>query len=525
MQPSTQQSRSRKRATPYGALAGACRVAANATGHEWPSPRWRNDPVGFARDVLGLKLWAKQVEILNGVRDHQRVTVRSGHKCGKSTTLAVVALWFYCSFDDARVTMTSVTSRQVDAILWREVKRLHARARIPIGGELGVLARTGLRDGFREVVGFTAKEAEAVAGVSGANLLYLVDEASGVADPIFEAIEGNRAGGARLVLASNPTRLEGEFFRSHNAERSGYYRVAVSSEESPNVVEGRAVVPGLAERAWVEEKRREWGAESLKFRVRVLGEFPTAEEGRILSLHDLTYSELRWSETPATGALEIGLDPAGPGLQGDETALAGRRGLRMVGLRARAGLDEEAIIAELVDFADQHRVSPGERVIVRVDREGEIGARVFGRLQAWAASEPTYQIVGVRGSSKAPTKPLEFDLLRDEAWASLRDWIKAGGAIVEDAKLSEELHAPEWEAAGLGTRSAILRATDKKRLRRKLGRSPDRADALALAVWTGLVYEIPEARPALAPELERDAYADVDGLDVDRVFDPYGGRS
>src|SRR5690606_31880088 len=140
----------------------------------------------------------------------------------------LLAHWFYGSFDDARVIMTSTTARQVDQILWREVKMLRARSgwcvackrgnqrrreENPINPELiarpcqhsalirevpGELARTGMKSAdFREIVGFTAKEAEAVAGISGRNLLYIVDEASGVAQAIFEAIEGNRAGGAR----------------------------------------------------------------------------------------------------------------------------------------------------------------------------------------------------------------------------------------------------------------------------------------------------------------------------------------
>jgi hypothetical protein len=157
------------------------------------------------------------------------VCVRSGHKVSKSNSLAGIALCFYASFDDARVVMSSTTARQVDQILWRELSMMKARGgrciackaedpgarRIPapcphsalIDGELKGLAKSGLKSGFREIVGFTAKEAEAVAGISGANLLYLPDEASGIPQIIFDAIEGNRAGGAHpSESAESPAR-------------------------------------------------------------------------------------------------------------------------------------------------------------------------------------------------------------------------------------------------------------------------------------------------------------------------------
>src|SRR5579885_3327869 len=72
----------------------------------FPSPLYQQNPEGFFRNVLGVTPWAKQVEIMNAVRDYDRVAVVSGHKCSKSNTCAGIALWKYCSFADARVVMT-----------------------------------------------------------------------------------------------------------------------------------------------------------------------------------------------------------------------------------------------------------------------------------------------------------------------------------------------------------------------------------------------------------------------------------
>jgi hypothetical protein len=272
-----------------------------ATGVRFPSAKWRREPVGFFREVLGFEPWARQIEIVEAVRDYPRVAVCSGHKVGKSACIAGLALWFFCSFQDARVILSSTTARQVDQILWRELRMLRARSgrclackledpdgrAIPvpcphsavIDGDQGELARTGLKSGdFREIVGFTSREAEAVAGISGSNLLYLVDEASGVPDLIFEAIEGNRAGGAKLVLMGNGTKNSGEFFEAFTSKQAHYKTIRVSSETTPNVMRGEVVIPGLATSEWIAEKRLEWGEESALYRVRVRGEHATNEE-------------------------------------------------------------------------------------------------------------------------------------------------------------------------------------------------------------------------------------------------------
>jgi phage terminase large subunit len=89
---------------------------------KWPTDRWRRDPVLFAREALGIELWAKQIEIAESVRDNPLTSVKSGHRIGKSTVAAALALWFYATFFEARVVVTAPTSRQVEGILWRELR-------------------------------------------------------------------------------------------------------------------------------------------------------------------------------------------------------------------------------------------------------------------------------------------------------------------------------------------------------------------------------------------------------------------
>jgi hypothetical protein len=515
--------RTRGPRTLAGALATALAAQRDSSRITWPSTRYQADPGAFAREVLDVVLWAKQIEILEAVREHKRVAARSGHKIGKSLCAAVAALWFYCSFPRARVMLTGPTSRQIDGIIWREIRMLVARARVAIDGEMHELARSGLKViDFREISGFTAKEAEAVAGVSGANLLYVVDEASGVDDGIFEAIEGNRAGGARVLLLGNPTRTEGEFFEAFHAKRDFYRTIHVSSEDTPNAKSGRELVPGLAGAEWIEEKRLEWGVDSPLYKVRVRGEFVRNEEGKVISLHLIGEAEKRWRELDAAGDLQIGIDPAGPGEGGDESAFAVRRGRKIVEIVVRRGLDADAHVLELQSLLTAH-VKPRERAVVVVDRGGPVGQNAYGALTAHAERKGSVlEVFGVDASDRAQRQPRIYDRMRDELLASLVAWLRDGGAIPEDAKLAKELHAPEWVQQVTGR----LKVTPKTDIRKLLGRSPDRADAVALAVWAPVAY----AREDLDEDVERRPRAQrrrlVGGFDQHDVYEgginPYG---
>lgn len=513
-----------------------------STRVRFPSDRYRADPAAFFREILGIEPWSRQVEILEAVRDHPRVAVSSGHKVGKSNSAAGIALWYYCSFPDARVVLTSTTSRQVDQILWRELRMMRARGgrcttcktedpdghRIPrpcphsglIEGDQGELARTGLKSpDFREIVGFTAREAEAVAGISGSNLLYIPDEASGIQDAIFEAIEGNRAGGARIVMFSNPTRNEGEFYEAFASKSALYKTLRISSEETPNVIQGRMVIPGLATREWIEEKKEEWGEQSPLYKVRVKGEHATHEAGKIFSIHTISQAEVRWAETPDAGRLFIGLDPAGESGTGDESAFSVRRGMKQLALTVQLGLNDEAHLVHLLALIVKHKL-PRETPVVVIDSEGSIGSSLKGLLRNYCeTNKSAFELVTVRASDRAVRNPRVYDRLRDELVANLEAWFRDGGAILEDVKLEKELHAPEWKQAINGR----LKCTPKDQLKKILGRSPDRMDALALSVWEPLSLhdDLPEsARGAIAHEGPTGA----GGIDPYEGSDAWGRR-
>ena len=488
-------------------LVAARQKLKEATSISFPCVQYQDDPVGFCRDILGVEPWDKQVEILEAVRDNKRVSVRSGHKVGKSHSAACIVLWYFCSFPDARVVMTSTTSRQVEDILWRELRMVMARAGLCVECKEAnkKLSRkdqirrpcphsviipetpaersgTGMQsDDFRKVTGATAKQPEAVAGVSGYNLLYIVDEASGVPGIIFEAMQGNMAGGGRMVMFSNPTKCVGEFFDSFNGKKDFYKTIHISSTDTPNYKEGRTIIPGLCERDYVEEKKKEWGENNPQYRVRIAGDFPTHEEGKIFSVGDIMESELRWHEADSDGRLYIGLDPAGARGTGDEIVFFPTRGFKGFPPVYRQGLTPERYVDEILTIIRSLNLDEQPLPLVVVDKLGPIGNEIFYFLKNWIDRTPVahFELLGVAASDKARREPMIYGTVRDELTESLCRWVLDGGGIPENGKLSAEMHCMEWTSDVSGR----LKVTPKDAIKKLLGRSPDTYDALALAVW------------------------------------------
>jgi phage terminase large subunit len=448
-----------------------------------------------------------------------RFALKSGRRTGKSKLLAGGALWAY-DCHNARVIMTAPTARQVDAILWREVTMTRAKAQRAIPGQFGMLARTGLRDGSgREIVGFTAREAEAMQGLAADAehpIVFVVDEGSGVDQPIFDAIEGNRAGGGVLWMGGNPTRTSGEFFDAFHAkmattddpESTGYDTCTLSTEEAATFGIG-----GLATPKYVAERAHEWGVDSALYKIHVLGEFALGEDGRIFPLVMLQEAIERWPDVIAEGPVQIGLDPAGPGTAGDDSALCVRQGKKILALHVKRSATDHALVAWVVGAAKQY-AGANERITVVLDRDGPVGWKVLNTFRELIdRNKLPITLVPVRSSDRAKRRPMDYERVRDELAGNLHAWVKDGGALPDDPQLIAEMHAFEWDPQVTGK----LKITRKDQIREELGRSPDRYDAVALACWD---------RPAWG----HDDYAgaDDDGDDrgtVDDVHDipsPYG---
>ena len=255
---------------------------------------FRRSPIGFAHVILGVDLWAKQEEVLNALRDHRRVAVKAGNGVGKGFTAAVAVLWFLCSHQPATVLTTAPTARQVRHILWQEIRRLYRASAYPLGGKLLVTRLELPHDRF--ALGLSSDEVDQFQGFHSPNMLIVVDEAEGVIEPIFEAIDAvMTAGNSKLLLIGNPTSVTGTFRRAFHEERHLYHNITISALDSPNVKQQRVVLPGLTTHEWVAERVALWGEASPMYHARVLGDFSDRAEDTLISLTHIEQAIARYS--------------------------------------------------------------------------------------------------------------------------------------------------------------------------------------------------------------------------------------
>ena len=449
-----------------------------------------DDPVLFARHVLQFEPWTShddkhdgQIDILWAVGRATRVAVRSAQKTGKSISAAACAIWWAVTRPNAKVILTAPTYEQIKKILWPEIRSLYRRA-CEAGIRLsdkapGIDPGTGWQLGPDSMIwGRTTDKPERMQGLSGADSFYIVDEASGYSEAMFEALFGNLAGGGRILLISNPNQVAGMFYEAFHEKRHLWVTLHVRSIDNPNFHGGS--VRGLATPAWLAEQAENWGEGSPAYQVRALGEFPTGASDAVIPLAFVEAAKIRRADeafTESKHPLHFGVDV---GRGGDDTVIVPRRGYALGPIAAFNGLASEdgPTVAGRVMLGVRALRRDGERPVVKVDIIG-YGASAYDALKPSASGpNPEIVLVGVNSGQRSDDER-QFHNLRAQLWFGLRSWLKDGGQLPGDGRLCGECVTPRWKPDERGRVIVELKDNIKKRL----GRSPDRADALAMAVY------------------------------------------
>ena len=532
------------------------RVLEEETRSVWPDPKWQADPVGFARSVLGVDVWGKQRDVLESVRDNRSTTVRGGRQVGKDFLAAILAWWWFCSFASAKVMMIAPTEKQLNRVLWGHIRTLwqnHGRcveckkldpppprpcphsatmvAKVSSRCQTGIMAPDD-----RQMFGMTAVSEGGLRGFGGPACFAIFDEAQDIRDDFHDTIVGGMASShARELAIANPRKTRGWFYRSHHQDRAAYGGIfQISSLESPNIIERREIYPGAASIEWLEQRKLVWPEGSPMWLSDVLGEFVSAEQGQLFPMElimggdeDHPSAEERWSDTPAEGRLQVGVDVAGESNQGDETVFCLRRGSLCYGFFAKRSMRPEDIVHEAVRQLSSKR-QPSDREamkpVVVVDRDGETGAKCWNEFRAYEELHPeAFELRGFRGSER-PKGPLGqiYQLNRDLLYGGLVAWFRDGGAIPCDLMLEAELLEMRWLDNESG-KQILIRKDD---LRERLKRSPDRADALALSTWGAVQAIAPRFVPeqAAPPPGPGRSHFDHEGTYEGGRFDIYSSK-
>jgi phage terminase large subunit len=422
-------------------------------------------PQLFCQEVLGRSNhWDKQLEIMRSVAMNRRTTVRSGHNIGKSYVAADIALWFLNCFCPSIVITTSPTWRQVEKVLWGEIHAHHNTSKIPLSGKL---LETELKLGAKwYAIGFSSNVPDSFQGFHEQNILFIVDEPSGVPDVTFDMIEGGMSNeNAKLLLIGNPIRDTGYFARSF--KNPNFNKIKVSCLESPNVVARKTLYPGLVTHTWVDEVADEWGEESAMFQARVLGEFPKESDDTLIPLSWVEAAVQRYLENKSgtqSGYVCTAVDVARFGQ--DKTVFVTRCGNRVMDIESYQGFDTMHTVA-----VAERKMKLFHPVDLVVDDNG-VGGGVTDRLKQLG-----YQnIVPVNNGESAEEEFKFYNRRAELAWR-VREAFRLNLIEIPDHKLlSFECSNQYYDQSN----KEKLRVMSKQLMKKKSLKSPNFFDALSM---------------------------------------------
>lgn len=245
-----------------------------------------------------LELLDYQADVIVSSLARKDVTWRSGHGCGKTTTLAILVILFLLLRPRSKVGTTAPTWRQVRN-LWAEIRKWVDRCALaymfePLATEL----RVRMAPAEWYAVGLASNRPTNIEGLHGpaGRFLFVADEAKGIADGIFDSIDGACSDGGTRLYASTPGSRVGKFYQSHHGAVSRFFHtVHTNGEHSARVG-----------RTWVEQKREEWGERSPIYIAKVRGDFPSEGDDVMFPLDYVDEAERAYFETEDGIPLEDG---------------------------------------------------------------------------------------------------------------------------------------------------------------------------------------------------------------------------
>ncbi|SEP26631.1 hypothetical protein SAMN02990966_04701 [Rhodospirillales bacterium URHD0017] len=401
-----------------------------------------------------------------------RLAIASGHGIGKSALVAWIILWALSTLPDTRGVVTANTEGQLRTKTWPELAKWHALA---VNKSWFTYTATSLfysalpghdRTWRVDSITWSENNTEAIAGLhnKGRRAFALFDEASSIADGVWETIEGalTDAGTELFWLAfGNPTRTTGRFRECFAGGRFAH-------RWQPQQIDSRSV--SMTNKAQIATWVQDYGEDSDFVRVRVKGEFPRAGTMQFIDSERVQHAVARELFKDPTAALVMGVDIARQGE--DQTVIRFRRGLdarsipavkfRIPDLMVTAGRVMELVNSHEPDavFVDGTGIGWGV-----VDRLSQLGCSTVRGIDFGAGADRT-------DSSEAVVR---YANKRAEMWGHMKEWCRFG-CLPDDRSLAADLTAVDY---GYDAADAI-RLERKDDMRKRGLASPDDGDALAL---------------------------------------------
>jgi hypothetical protein len=445
---------------------------------------FRCDPLGFTKyaydwgcgeleQYSGLEKWQEETlahigtqlkenrKIKDGFRPVIKIAIASGNGIGKTAGISMLTNWALSVCGDAKVMITAGTGAQLATKTWPVLSTWFRRCITSHWFDIQATSIKARQPKHEETwradaITWSKEKPESFAGLhnQGKLLVVIMDEASQIPDIIFETIEGaftDKDTDIIFVVTGNPTRNNGYFHSCFTSRRKYWFTKQIDSR---NVV--------ITNKDELKKQQEFYGENSDWFRVHVRGEFPLSSTlafihmGLIEKARKVVMSERQFDFAPVI----IGVDGS---YSGDETVIFMRQGLYSAMLWSAYNVRDDIAIANKVAlFEDQLSADA-----VFIDMGGGTGIMSAGkamgrkwRLVSFAESAGREGILNKRA----------------EMYDDVRTFLIDGGEIPDDAILAEQLNCVELKARIDGK----MQLEAKEEIKKRLGSSPDRADAFCL---------------------------------------------
>jgi len=177
------------------------------------------------------------------------------------------------------------------------------------------------------------------------------------------------------------------------------------------------------------------------------------------------------------GPLWVGLDVARKG--NDSTVCYIRRGMRVLGKRKLQGASSKPVAEMVIRLMSLHRKSSKDRIIINVDATG-LGSGAVDMLNLLTEKIHGVEVREIYFGGSA-VKNDRYKNAVTEMYFNIRDIVDAMALIESDSELLPELCKRKYDIDKMS--QGIFKIEDKDDFRKRIGKSPDSADALVLAFY------------------------------------------
>ncbi|GHU75722.1 hypothetical protein AGMMS49992_20240 [Clostridia bacterium] len=441
------------------------------------------NPTAFCKHILHMELDEKQADIMQGLATRQMTSVRSGHGVGKSAVEAAAILWYLCTRPFPKIPCTAPTMHQLIDILWAEIRKWMRQSPVIENTFAWTQQRIYHKQYPEEwfAVARTATTPDALQGFHANHVLYIIDEASGVDDRIFEPVLGALSTeGAKLLMCGNPTQLSGIFYDSHHKNREHFCTLHIDGRTSQRV---------SAE--YVQSIIDMYGEDSDVFRVRVAGEFPKATSDAFIAMEWCEKASKLTPNIEKVTRIDIGVDVARFGDDSSVLCAVLDKSLQLEPLIYHHNETME-LTGKLIQFLRRLSADyPGATMVIKIDCDG-LGVGVYDRLKEQldtlrAELNRDYKTLdaiechfGGAGGSLKEGDPIEYANSTGLMWGTVREALRTGTlALHESAQQISQLSNRRYAINSAGR----IELERKESMKRRGLPSPDIGDALALAMW------------------------------------------